>query len=112
MESIESDIVQNDYDGLTTRDARRQFAKDCYETSKDAAEIRSLAQAALLKKVSERFLPNAHANSFLLGRGRSKNETEFCIAERENRKGAFYRSRIGNAFSGKKNRRSLTGMRF
>ena len=51
MESIESDITNNDYGGLSTRQARRQLAKDKYETSKEAAEIRVLAQAAVLKKL-------------------------------------------------------------
>lgn len=51
MESIESDIVDQDYDGLATRQARRRLAKDRYEEEKEAAEIRALTQAAAVKKV-------------------------------------------------------------
>ena len=51
MDSIDSEIVHNDYDGLSTRDARRRLAKHKYEESKEATELRFLAQAALLKKV-------------------------------------------------------------
>eukprot|EP00210_Caulerpa_lentillifera_P004645 g4430.t1 len=53
MESIESEITQQDYQGLKTRELRRKFAKDQYENSKEAAELRSLGQATAIRKTQQ-----------------------------------------------------------
>lgn len=58
MESIETEVAEQDYDGLGTRELRRKFAKEQYENSKHAAEIRSLGQATAIRKVpNHQFFP-------------------------------------------------------
>ena len=82
MESIESDIAHNDYNGLATREARRKLAKDRYEAAKEATELRALTHAALIKKVDPTTFPSLmHTCTAASGTGRdpeSRHRQELC----------------------------------
>ncbi|GMH32881.1 hypothetical protein BSKO_00715 [Bryopsis sp. KO-2023] len=53
MDSVDEEIVNEDYGGLQNRDARKRLARDKYFENREAAEIRELATAAVVRKVEE-----------------------------------------------------------
>ena len=50
MDTIEAEIVNDDYDGLTTRDARHRLKQARYFEEKEAQDVRNKAVAAAIRK--------------------------------------------------------------
>jgi len=52
MESIEAELIDVEYGGLSTREDKRRLQKHLYEATKEDAEILSLARAVAARKAS------------------------------------------------------------
>lgn len=53
MDSIEEEIINEEFDGLHNREARKKLARERFFEGREAAEVRELATAVALKKVGE-----------------------------------------------------------
>lgn len=51
MDSIEDEIINDEFDGLHNREARKKLARERFFEGREAAEVRELATSVALKKV-------------------------------------------------------------